>query len=59
MRGLFSRDTKLQKHFSGSVLQGDTLYGSIVLSDCVQQDKAKTGGVTAPTVSDQGADRAD
>lgn len=29
------------------------------LIDCVQQDKAKTGGLTAPTASDEGADRAD
>lgn len=29
------------------------------LSDCVQEDKAKTGGVTDPTAPDQRADRAD
>lgn len=43
----------------GSLLMEPLCEALLSLSDCVLQDKAKTGGVTVHTASNQGADRAD
>lgn len=55
----FLPDTKAQKQLSSCLLVEPVCMALLSLSDCVQEDKAKTGGVTASTAPDQGADRAD
>lgn len=55
----FLPDSKPQKQFSSCLFMEPLCMALLYLSDCIQQDKAKTGGMMAPTASDQGADRAD
>lgn len=55
----FLPDTQKQKQLWSCRLLEPLCMALLSLSDCVQEDKVKTGGVTAPTVPDQGADRAD
>lgn len=50
---------KYKKLLSSSLLLVPFVVSVLSLSDCVQQDKAKTGGMTARPASDQGADRVD